>query len=534
LDETASTTTRVVLPSQRRVVTVRELWATSARISSWIAARVDGGRAIATVLDTSDDALAFLLGSMRSGRRTASLPLPGRSSRPSEYERAIRSILEQIDAGLLVVDHRMLGLLPPLPIQVESFQAVVAAARGARPVDAADARGEFVQFTSGSTARPKGVRLSIEQISANVLSLLDRLSPAPGDGACSWLPLSHDMGLIGMVLSSLVAGGPRYAGRGDLVLISPEHFLRDPGVWLEACSRHRSTITATPDFALGMAVQRCRSTSTLDLGRLRACIVGGEPVRATSLGQFERALAACGFRGDAFCPSYGLAEATLGVTMVPPAQSWTTLRVDREALASGVVAPTAGGAVDLVSSGPPLDGVNVTVSDARPRTGHISVEGPNVFEGYLGDAPASGRIDTSDEGFVDGGQLYVLGRTDDVVVVRGRNLHVVELEDAVELLGPVRPGTCAVVSEPPGYSVALEASCSGEASRRSLGEGVRSSLVSRCGISPHRVLIVDRGTVPKTSSGKKQRRELTRRLHAAEIDVLHESTFVGTPWSRSR
>jgi len=526
LDESATASTRVVFPSMGQTVAFGAMWTTSARVAAWVRAHVDEGNAVATLLDTSPECLAFFLGTMRSGRRTASLPLPPRSSSLDHYERIVRSILLQGDASLLVVDQRIVAWLPPLPIPVISFQDAVSAASAMPAADDVSPGGELVQFTSGSTARPKGVRLSIDQISANVSSILDRLAPEPGDGACSWLPLSHDMGLIGMTLSSLAAGGQRYSDGGDLVLIPPEHFLRNPRLWLEVCSHHRSTITATPDFGLGMAMRRRGSAPELELGRLRACIVGGEPIRAETLKQFSTSLASFGFRGEAFCPSYGLAEATLGVTMVAPDERWRTVRLDRDALASGLVTPTRDGGVVVVSSGTPLDGVTVSVDGAGRTPGAIGIEGPNVFAGYLGACPAQGRLETSDEGFVLDGHLYVLGRADDVLVVRGRNLHATDLEEAVEQLGPVRSGSCVVVDESPGYAVVLEAMVSRGAALRPLGDDARRALVDHCGVAPQRVLIVDRGVVPKTSSGKKQRRELARRLAAGEVDTLHESRFV--------
>jgi acyl-CoA synthetase (AMP-forming)/AMP-acid ligase II len=517
LDESARASTRIAFPTLDRVVTFGETWTTSARVARWFRTKIGDG-AVAMLLDTSPECLAVLLGSLRSDRRTASLPLPGRSTRSEQYERIMRTVLGQLDCSLLVVDTQAVPLIPPLPAPVMSFQDVVAAAGATPPHEDATTGGEFVQFTSGSTARPKGIRLTVDQIGQNVLAILERLAPEHGDGACSWLPLSHDMGLIGMTLSSLVAGGRRYANGGELVLLPPEHFLRDPSLWLELCSRHRSTITATPDFALGMVMRRAATGADLALGRLRACIVGGEPVRATTLRNFSRSFEPFGFRSKAFCPSYGLAEATLGVTMVAPEESWRTLRLDRDALAAGAITRRADGDMEAVSSGPPLDGIKVTVAPGRPNAGTITVEGPSVFDGYLGEPSAAGRFETSDVGFLDDGQLYVLGRSDDVLVVRGRNLHVTDLEDAVESLAQVRAGSCAVVPEPPGYTVVIEGVRSGDGARTSFERRVRAVLVERCGVAPQRVLTVDRGVVPKTSSGKKQRRELARRLTTGDVD----------------
>ena len=522
LEESASSPARVVFPTLRRTATVGDLWDQAGRVSRWVRTRTPVDGTVATLLDTSPECLAFFLGALRSGRRVASLPLPPRSASAEQYEELARSILEQIDASVVVVDQRFLGLVPVLEVPTTSFQAVVSAASPA--FDDPVLGGEFVQFTSGSTANPKGVRLSIEQIGANVESMLDRLEPAPGDGACSWLPLSHDMGLIGMTLASLCAGGPRYANGGELVLISPEHFLRDPAVWLRMCAEHRSTITASPDFGLDLSMRRGAS-SALDLSRLRACIVGGEPIRPTTLHAFSTGLASSGFRPEALCPSYGLAEATLGVTMLPPAEHWRALHLDEAALAGHAVMPVSHGGTAVVSSGLPLSGVEVSVAGADMAVGSIRVEGDSVFEGYLGQPASGGTIVTDDTGFLADGHLYVLGRADDVVVVRGRNLHAADLEGAVERVEAVRPGSSVVVAWPAGYAVVFE---SDESKRSTLGtcaESVRRALVDHCGVQPERVVIVERGAVPKTSSGKKRRQLVAHELMAGELDGLHDRSY---------
>jgi acyl-CoA synthetase (AMP-forming)/AMP-acid ligase II len=229
-----------------------------------------------------------------------------------------------------------------------------------------------------------------------------------------------------------------------------------------------------------------------------------------------------GFDSTAFCPAYGLAEATLAVTMTEPDDHWTELTVDADSLMSGAVVPTSVDGVRLVSCGAPLDGMEVTVSPSG-GLGPISVAGPSVFDGYLGGDPSNGRVTTDDQGFLYEGQLYVTGRTDDVLVVRGRNLLAADLEDAVERLREVRSGSCVVVNEPPGYSVVLEPATTPAAARVIAGL-VRRALIDQCGIAPRRTLIVQTDTVPTTSSGKKQRRQVERRLRSGELEVLHEAT----------
>jgi acyl-CoA synthetase (AMP-forming)/AMP-acid ligase II len=320
------------------------------------------------------------------------------------------------------------------------------------------------------------------------------------------------MGLIGMTLASLCAGGPRWTGGGRLVLIPPEHFLRDPSVWFEACARYGSTITAAPDFALGLVARR-GVPHGLDLSALRACIVGGEPIRAATLEQFAAVAEPRGFERRALCPSYGLAEATLAVTMLEPAEPWRT-------------APVPGGAgLQCVSSGTPLDGVDVSIDASVGVPGRIQVRGPNVFAGYLGGDGVSGSLRTNDEGFVEDGHLYVLGRADDVIVVRGRNLHPAAIEAAVEAVEGVRAGAAVVVAHGTTIAVVAETDVSVRDSLRSCAEAVRRAAVVRCGLQPDRVVLLEVGALPKTASGKKRRPLVAQALAACELEAMCDRSF---------
>lgn len=520
LDASASARTSVVFPTLRRVVSVADLWRQAAGVRGWVRRRVPQGQAIAMLLDTSPECLACFLGALRSGRRVVSLPLPARGASPDEYERLLRSILARVDASVVVVDARVVPSLSELDVPAWTFQGVIASSVTVGREGGRGAVGELVQFTSGATADPKGVRVSVAQIGANVESILDRLGPRPGDGACSWLPLAHDMGLIGMTLASLCAGGRGHADGGSLVLIPPEHFLRDPTAWLQACSRFGSTITAAPDFALRLVARRGVPVD-VDLSSLRACIVGGEPVRAATLDSFTAALASCGFRPEALCPSYGLAEATLAVTMLDPAEHWRAVPVP---------VPGADG-ISVVSSGTPVAGTEVSVepagSDAGDGSGvgRIRVAGPSVCRGYLGEADNDGSVLTSDEGFLLDGHLHVVGRADDTVVVRGRNLRAPDLEVVVERVAGVRGGAAVVVPHDGGYAVVAEVELSARSDLGACAEAVRRALVACCGAQPHRVVLVEKGALPRTASGKKRRPLVARLLAAGELGSSCDRTY---------
>ena len=200
------------------------------------------------VLAATPEAVAAAVGAWRAGLTVASLSGPGRGMSAEEYQRQVERACLQVGAALLTVDDPRVPLLPRLPVPVFGFAQCEAGAGGRT-----GGRGELVQFTSGSASAPIGVRIGLGAIAANVESILEVTAPENGDRACSWLPLSHDMGLVGMLFSSWSAMRPATLGRGELCLIRPEYFLRNPGSWLTACTEIGSTTTAAPDFGYALA-----------------------------------------------------------------------------------------------------------------------------------------------------------------------------------------------------------------------------------------------------------------------------------------
>src|SRR5690348_10123603 len=360
---------------------VARIWRASERAARWFSQRCSAGDSVGMVLGTGSSAVAALAGAWRAGLCVASLPTPGRAMPPGEYRAQIEAACACVGAELLVVEDTLVPAVPPLSVPVAGFAECVADGAGRT-----DEHGSFVQFSSGSTGAPKGIRLSLDAVASQVRALLKRLQPQPGDAACSWLPLSHDMGLIGMLLTSWCAASPDVLGGGELTLIRPEHFVRQPASWLDACSRFRATITSAPDFALGLATRTVGTLDALDLRRLRVCITGGDTIRAATLEAFAAATAAAGFNTQVFCPAYGLAEATLAVTMVEPAQGWTAASVDAAALAEGKwVASSGAGARRVVCAGAPLPGMSVRVAaGSAAAEGVIEVAGPSMLSDYVG------------------------------------------------------------------------------------------------------------------------------------------------------
>ena len=513
------------VPDHPEPLPVAELWRRSGSAAQWLSARFPEGAAVAMALATTPAAVVAMVGAWRAGLTVASLPNPGRGMSADEYQYQVEQICRQVGASLLAVDDALLPLLPPLSVSVVGF-AQCRGDNGGRT----SGRGELVQFTSGSTSAPKGVQIRLDAIAANVESILETLAPQAGDSACSWLPLSHDMGLIGMLLASWSAMRPAFLGRGELCLIRPEYFLRDPGSWLVACSETGATTTAAPDFAYALAARTIGSANRLDLDRLRTCICGGETVRWSTLERFAEASAVAGFQPRAFCPAYGLAEATLAVTMVRPEQKVTVRYAHAAALADGEWRdmPTGKGKA-VVSAGAQLPGMGCRISGGSSGLGAIEVTGRSLFSGYAGaGSPLSsdGWLRTGDLGIVIDGELYPAGRYDDRIIVAGRNVDVTHVEDRISGRHGIRHGGVVAVEDGEvGFVVVAEPA--NVADLHEIAHSARDALVRATGLTPSAVMLVPRGSLPKTPSGKVQRYRVRSLLHAGALEHIAVVRFRG-------
>jgi acyl-CoA synthetase (AMP-forming)/AMP-acid ligase II len=406
----------------------------------------------------------------------------------------------------------------------------------------------LVQYTSGSTAAPNGVRLTHGALLHNLRQIHDCYGVTPHSVGLSWLPHFHDMGLIGAVLAPVHSRVP-------VTLMSPLSFLRRPAYWLRAISERRATISMAPNFAYELCVRRVtpRQRATLDLSCWRTAGVGAEPVRVETLARFAETFAPCGFRPEAFLPCYGLAEATLLVSGRKPAALATTLRLrtaDLErrrvvvATATGPPPPEEARPVAptrvLVGSGTPGRGVEVVIVDPdtrqpcpADRVGEIWVAGPSVGLGYLGDADRSvetfggylagtGRgpfLRTGDLGFLHRGELFPTGRIKDLIIVDGRNHYPHDIEGTVAAALPEHPpGACAAISvdirSAERLVVLVEMAGTGRDGRSGTAadgtrvvQSIRAAVARQHDLQVYEVCLVRAGALPRTSSGKLRRHE---------------------------
>jgi fatty-acyl-CoA synthase len=487
-----------------------------------------GASCVAILMTNDRPTVEVLLGAIEAGVQLVSLPLPARSADPLEYLRFVRRACEAQGTGQIVARDDVVSLLGGTSLEIRPHSDLERA-----PLAGPLGGGfELIQYSSGSTAEPKAVKLDDQQLGANVAAIISAVQPEPGDKPVSWLPLSHDMGLIGMLLTSLASSRASLAGQADILLLDPADFLREPGMWLSATSEYAATITAAPDFGYRLCAER-GPRSALDLSRLRCAIVGGEMIRNSTLTGFSDRFGPAGFHPTSFCPAYGMAELGLAATMTPTGSRWRELPVATVPLAEQLLRPRESAPPEsseasvLVSSGPAISGYEVRC-DAEPgATGPISVRGPSIgVDGATGASFASsdGWLVTGDVGAIADGWLYVCGRSDDHVVGRGRNIYAPAVEEAVGAIGAVRSGRTAVFGLPSGdWLVAAEPESRSRLSRNEVSaliREIRSAAIAVAECSPSQVVVVARGQLPFTPSGKLQRREVARRYVTGELEVV--------------
>jgi acyl-CoA synthetase (AMP-forming)/AMP-acid ligase II len=490
--------------------TLAELGRDAARAGAWL--QNLGGRisTVAALLTASHDCLAAFFGALRSGQTLVSLPHPARGMDGAEYLAQIDLMCRQAGATHLLCDPSLTALLSDAAVSVHAFGEHHANASAAPPAEP----GQFVQFTSGSTGRPKGIALSIEALDANLASMYDWLEPRTGAVVCSWLPLSHDMGLIGLALYGICSVNPPWSVPSDLVLMTPESFLADPAGWMRACTDYRATSTTSPPFALRLAARALRGDQRFDLSSIRSFVVGSEPVPAETLREFEGMARQVGLSPNALCPGYGMAEATLAVAIDPPTTPWSSVRVDTNALADREWHEVDGGGTELVTCGPPVRGMELRIAGDHPL-GEVELRGPSLLSHFVPDeAPAltdDGWFRSADLAHLHHGAVCIAGRTDDVLVVAGRNLDARALDAVVSAQPTCRPGNAACFTDGAGrYVVVAEPRVAGAdvGDLRAGAREIRAALTRQFAAGPSVVVFIERGTLPKTPSGKVRRNHL--------------------------
>jgi len=509
-------------------VSYARLAAVAREVAAGLLARgVAPGSRIALMLPTGLDFFAAFYGALYAGCVPVPLYPPARPAQLEEHLRRIAGILANAGARWFVTDPRarlfaeaLSGKCPALAgiVTVAELRTSAAAAPATTcaPADLA-----FIQYTSGSTGDPKGVALTHANLLANIRAMRLAARATPADVFVSWLPLYHDMGLIGAGLGSMVVGFP-------LVLMSPLAFLARPVRWLEAISRHRGTLSAAPNFAYEICANKLTDDELagLDLSCWRMACNGAEAVSPVTLERFAARLASCGLRRQAMAPVYGLAECSVGLAFPPPGRGPRIDRVARRALADEGLARPVGdapsGVQDVPGCGHALPGHAMRIVDAagrelpERRVGRIQFRGPSATAGYFENPAATAKLrdgdwlNTGDLGYLAEGELFVTGRDKDVIIRGGHNIHPQELEEAVGRIDGVRAGNVVVfpATDPRAGTerlVVLAETRAGAQAHARLRAEVERLAVELTGMRADDVVLAPPGTVLKTSSGKLRR-----------------------------
>ena len=493
------------------------------------------GQTVAIMLPTGRDYFTSFFGVLAAGAIPVPIYPPVRASQIEDHLRRHARILANAQAVALITvpEAKPLAqllrlLLPNLAWITAAADLAAAGAALTRPL-LRDSDIALLQYTSGSTGHPKGVILTHANLLANIRAMGDAVRAGSSDVFVSWMPLYHDMGLIGAWLGSLYYAIP-------LVVMSPLTFLARPERWLWAMHRHRATLSGAPNFGYELCLRRITDADIhgLDLSAWRFAFNGAEPVSPDTLRRFSARFAPCGFKPEAMAPVYGLAECAVGLSFPPPGRRPVIDRVQREALMRAgravPAAPEDATALEFANCGQPLPGHELRVVDAtgheigEREEGRLEFRGPSATSGYFHNPEATRRLfhdgwlDSGDLAYLAGGELYITGRVKDVIIRAGRNIYPHELEEAVGNVAGIRKGCVAVfgtrnhVSATEKLVVLAETRETEQAARARLRAAVNTAVLDLIGAPPDDVVLAPPRTVLKTSSGK-VRRAASRELY---------------------
>jgi 1-acyl-sn-glycerol-3-phosphate acyltransferase len=495
------------------------------------------------MLPTGRDFFVAFFAILYAGAVPVPIYPPMRMSQLEEHLHRQAAILRNAGARILVTVPEARGAAAFLQAQVGSLTAVESVARlsshaaaGGLPVTH-EAAAALIQYTSGSTGDPKGVVLSHANLLANIRAIGHAMEASSTDIFVSWLPLYHDMGLIGAWLGCLYFGAQLY-------IMSPLSFLIRPEIWLWAIDQFRATLSGAPNFAFELCLNKIDDSNLqgLDLSSLRMIVNGAEPVAVPTLRRFIERFVLYGFRPGAMAPVYGLAENSVGLAFPPVGRAPVIDRVDREALSRRGAAEPAKEQdphpLEIPSCGFPLPGNEIRIVDelgyelGERREGRLEFRGPSATSGYLRNETKTrelfhgGWLDSGDRAYMAGGEVYITGRIKDIIIRAGQHIYPQEIEEAIAEIPGIRKGCVAVFGTAGRESgtervvVLAETRESDPAARAALQLRALDVAASIAGTPPDEIVLAPPRTVPKTSSGK------IRRSAAKE---LYEAGRIGKP-----
>ena len=490
---------------------------------------VKRGDRVGVMLPSGPDYVAAFYGILWLGAVPVPLYPPFRLDQLEDYVQRQAAILKLAGVEILISFDRAKPVMPLLKLHSPGLKKIVTVGEleGEAPPYSVHPQA-LIQFTSGSTGLPKGVVLTHTNLIHNIRGYGFGMNLTPRDVTISWLPLYHDMGLIGTMLGSIYDGQP-------LALMGPQDFLARPSRWLWAVHQYRGTVSPAPNFAYEICARKIpdEELEGLDLSSWRIALNGAEAVRPETLERFSERFAPYGFKPEAHFPAYGLAEASLAVTFPPPGRGPLVETLSRETLESeGVVAACGAGEtpMTLVACGRPLPDMEVRIVDNHGkvledrRRGLVEFRGPSSLESYYNNPEATaaakdadGWVKTGDLGYLSEGELYLTGRIKDIIIKAGRNIQAEDVEDIVASVKGVRRGCVAafgVEDDKEGTEllvIVAESRLKDEGAKNELAGKIEKEVARRLGVPPDRVDVVKSHTVPKTPSGKIRRSECKKR-----------------------
>jgi 1-acyl-sn-glycerol-3-phosphate acyltransferase len=486
------------------------------------------GDRVAVMLPTEAGFFFAFFGILLAGGIPVPIYPPFRRAQLEEHLRRQAGILNNAEAGFLITSEEIrgaVGLLQGLVASLRHVDLVAELERSAPIAEPCPADAEttaLIQYTSGSTGDPKGVVLTHANLLANIRAMGSVLEASSSDAFVSWLPLYHDMGLIGAWLGSLYYGAPA-------VIMPPLAFLADPSRWLWAIHRHRATLSAAPNFAFELCLKNIRDQDIdgLDLSCLRMVANGAEPVSPTTVRRFSEKFAAYGFRPEAMGPVYGLAECSVGLAFPPVGRAPIIDCVQRQSLSrKGVASPVSSqdqAGIEFVACGQPLPGHQIRIVDDRGfelperQEGRLQFKGPSATEGYFRDEEKTRALydgdwlESGDRAYVARGDIFITGRIKDIIIRAGRNIYPHELEELVGAIEGIRKGCVAVFAThdralgTEQLVVLAETRLTDQADLDRLRRRIIDASTDLIDMPPDAVMLVPPRAVPKTSSGKIRR-----------------------------
>jgi fatty-acyl-CoA synthase len=534
-----------------RFVPYAEMWRRAQRCAAALQALgVKRGDRVGLILPDSAEFIDCIFAAMLAGAIAVPIYPPMNLGQFDAYLANTTHILRQAGCSVVITDARVRPILGKLMTSVPELKAIETYAGMLKDVaPAAEPRGvvvraddiAFLQFTSGSTARPKGVTLTHANLMANIAAIGSGagIQISRESSGVSWLPLYHDMGLIGFVFTPIV-----FDTKG-ILFISPLMFLKRPSIWLRQLSEQKASITFAPNFAYGLCTTRVKESELtgVDLSQLHVAGCGAEPIQYGTLRAFADRYAPYGFRSTAFLPCYGMAEHSLAVTFVDLQAELKADRVDAEALARRSAEPArADGspAIDVVCCGRVFPEHELRIVDdageplGERLVGQIELKGPSVMQGYWGDPERTaeafhdGWLRTGDLGYLADGELYVCGRSKDLIIVHGRNYHPQDIEWQASQVDGVRRGNVIAfgIHHPElgreYVAVACEvrpsgASAEADAADEVLRGQIQTQILAALSLRVDEVILLPPGSLPKTSSGKLQRSKAAEMFARGEL-----------------